>query len=66
MGISKQKLLSSPTDGRAQRALVKKFMFISLRLAKKRTKETSRGKAFPPAPFLAAFIRFAAAALVGR
>ena len=42
MGISKQKLLSSPTDSRAQRALVKEFMFISLRLAKKRTKETSR------------------------
>ena len=39
MGISKQKLLSSPTDSRAQRALVKEFMFISLRLAKKRTKE---------------------------
>ena len=42
MGISKQKLFSSPTDSRAQRALVKEFMFISLRLAKKRTKETSR------------------------
>ena len=65
MGISKQKLLSSPTDSRAQRALVKEIMFIFCPAAENEPKERAEGTHGSPWP-LPLSRRTGAAALAGR
>ena len=47
MGIRKQKLLSSPTDSRAQRALVKEILFIFCPAAENEPKERAEGTEVP-------------------